>query len=188
MILKVVQKQFTFFADKYKIYDNEDVIGTAKSSLITLGKKITFSDNSGYEIFNIYKHVASIYPSYEISFSENNYVLMQGQSLISGFYIIRVPDGVLEIHDQNGLSRAIFLNDSQIAVIRKKEVTFNAGDQYVIKANSDANKQLLIAICLAWEISKTSNSGTKSLFSVNADLGNVGPVIRLADENWEPTK
>ena len=50
-------------------------------------------------------------------------------------------------------------------------------------SNSDINKELLIGICLAWDLNDFDDKNT-----VTIDLGNIGPAKKEASPNWVPVR
>lgn len=185
MILKIKQKKFSFFVDTYTIYEDDAVIGTAKSALFSLHKRVHCYNNDGQEQFNIKKFIASIHQKYGVNFSDGSYLEIKGKSWIYEYYQVQVPEGLLEIHHQKGIKLAVFLNEEQVAEIKKKRLVLLEGDEYVLMANSDFDRQLLIAICLAWDIGDSKDSDD-SFFSF--DFGKIGPVKRKSLPDWMPTR
>jgi len=108
---------------------------------------------------------------------------MNGKSWIYDFYEIDLPEGMIEVHHQRGVKVAIFRNDEQVAEIKKKRMTFLDGEEYDIQANAGFNKDLLVAICLAWDMGESTN---KDDSIVSFDIGKIGPVKRKGAENWRP--
>lgn len=185
MHLKIHQKRFNFFHSSYQIFENDQVIGTAKSVFFSFHKRVNYFDKNGIVVFQIKKFIATIHQKYGITFANGNYLQMNGKSWIYEFYEIIVPEGLIEVHHQRGVKMAIFKNDEQVAEIKKKRMVFLDGDEYDIHANSDLNKDLLVAICLAWDI---GDSSKKDDSVATFEIGKIGPVKRKGAENWMPKK
>jgi uncharacterized protein YxjI len=141
-----------------------------------------FNQNN-VEKIKLIKAITWIHPKFDIIFPGGTHLSLEGKSWIYDYFTLRVPEGTFEIHHQKGLKLTIFLNSEQVAEISKNTVSYFGGDQYQILANSDINKELLVGICLAWDLNDFDNNS-----SVNIDLGNIGPVKKKADSNWRPKK
>ncbi|HEY5590543.1 MAG TPA: hypothetical protein VIK55_05945 [Paludibacter sp.] len=183
MHLKILQKKFSPFRSSYQILENDQIIGTAKSVFFSFHKRIRYCDNNDNEIFQLKKFILTIHQKYGITFANGNYLQMNGKSWIYDFYEINLPYGMIEVHHQRGVKVAIFRNEEQVAEIKKNRMIFLDGDEYEILANSDFNKDLLVAICLAWDMGDSAN---KDDSIVSFDIGKIGPMKRKGAENWIP--
>jgi uncharacterized protein YxjI len=183
MELTIKQKKLTFFVDKYEIFDADDMIFTAKSVLFSFPKKVKVFNKENIEKITLIKALTLIHPEFDIIFSGGAHLCLEGKSWIYDYFILRVPEGTFEVHHQKGLKLSIFLNNEQVAEISKNTVAFFGGDEYRILANSDINKELLIGICLAWDLNDFDDKNT-----VMIDLGNIGPVKKKSESNWKPVK
>lgn len=183
MELTIKQKKLTFFVDKYEIYFENDLIFTAKSELFTSLRKIKVFDKDNIEKLTLIKAFTLIQPDVAISFSGGAQLSLKGKSWIYGYFILRIPEGTIEVHQQVGLKLAIFFNNEQVATISKNTISFFGGDEYKVLANSDFSKELLVGICIAWDM---IDFYKKQLMSIN--IGNIGPVKRKAEKNWNPIR
>lgn len=183
MELTIKQKKLTFFVDKYEIFDEDAMIYTAKSVLFSFPKKVRVFNKENIEKITLIKALTLIHPEFDIIFSGGTQLCLEGKSWIYDYFILRVPEGTFEVHHQKGLKLSIFLNNEQVAEISKNTVAFFGGDKFKIIANSDINKELLIGICLAWDLNDFDDKN-----SVMIDLGNIGPVKKKSEANWKPVK
>lgn len=183
MELKIKQKKLTFFVDQYEVFFKKDLIFTAKSVLFSFPKKVKVFNRNNVEKITLIKALTWIHPKFDIIFSGGVHLSLEGKSWIYDYFILRVPEGTFEVHHQRGLKLAIFLNKEQVAEISKNTVSYFGGDQYRILANSDINKELLVGICLAWDLNDFDDND-----SINIDLGNIGPVKKEAESNWSPER
>jgi len=183
MELTVKQKKLTFFIDEYDIFESDDLIYKAKSIFFSIPKKVKVYDKNDVEKITLIKALTIIHPEFDIIFSGGTHLSLEGKSWIYDYFKLRVPEGTFEIHHQRGLKLAIFLNHEQVAMISKNRVSFFGGDEYNIIANSDISKELLIGICLAWDLNDFDGEN-----SVTIDLGNIGPVKREAEPDWLPIR
>ncbi len=181
LILK--QKKLTFFEDKYEVFENDDLIYTAKSVFFSFPKKVKVYDRNNLEKITLIKAITFIHPMFEINFSEGTNLSLEGKSWIYDFFTLRVPEGTIEVHHQKGLKLAIFLNNEQVAQIEKNTFAYFGGDEYRIKANSDITRELLIGICLSWDLNDFDEDN-----AVNIDFGNIGPVKKKAENDWTPKR
>ena len=184
MNLTITQKRFSFLTDKYDIREEESLIYRAESILFSFQKKIKVADLFNIEKFRITKTITLFHPTYEIEYKSGSNLTIEGKSLLYDYFVLKIPEGIYEIHHQKGLKLAIFNKEEQIAEIRKNRIKVFKGDEYYISANSDVRKDLLIAICLVWDINDFKDSDN----AVTIDLGNIGPVKRNADQNWTPIR
>lgn len=182
MKLTVKQKKFTFLIDRYEIFRNEELIYTAKSVLFSFPKKIKVYDLKNNEKIVLIKAITLIHPNFDIIFSGGTHLSLEGKSWIYDYFKLRVPEGTIEIH-QKGLKLAIFINEEQVAEITKNRIAIFGGDEYQISANSDFNKELLIGICLAWDLNDFDDEN-----SIRIDLGNIGPVKKKSENGWKPIR
>lgn len=183
MELNIKQKKLTFFIDEYAIYESDDLIYQAKSVFFSIPKKVKVYDKSDIERITLTKALTFIHPEFDIIFSGGTHLSLEGKSWMYDYLILRVPEGTFEIHHQKGLTLAIFLNDEQVAEITKNRVAYLGGDEYKIVANSDMSKELLIGICLAWDLNDFDNEN-----SVTINLGNIGPVKKKSEPDWQPKR
>ncbi len=140
-------------------------------------------DSSNNEKITLIKAITLIHPKFDIIFSGGTHLSLEGKSWIYDYFKLRVPEGSFEIHHQRRLKLAIFLNNEQVAEMVKNRVAVFGGDEYKIQANSDINRELLIGICLAWDLNDFDNGN-----SVSIGIGNIGPVKKKAEKDWIPTR
>jgi uncharacterized protein YxjI len=165
------------------IFDTDEVVFTAKSVFFSFPKKVKVFNKENIERITLIKALTLIHPEFDIIFSDGTHLSLGGKSWIYDYFILRVPEGTFEVHHQKGLKLAIFLNNKQVAEISKNVLAFFGGDEYRIIANSDINKELLIGICLAWDLNDFDNKN-----SVMMSFGNIGPVKKKSEANWNPVK
>ena len=183
MELNIKQRKLTFFVDKYEIFEKDEIIYTAKSVLFSFPKKIRVFNQDSIEKITLIKAITLIHPEFDIIFSGGVHLSLKGQSWIYDYFNLRVPEGTIEVHHQKGLKLAIFLNNEQVAEISKKSIAFFGGDEFRIIANSDINRELLIGICLAWDLNDFTDKN-----AVMIDLGNIGPVKNKSSDSWKPIR
>lgn len=183
MELIVKQKKFTFFVDKYDIFESGGLLFNAKSVLFSIPKKVKVYDVSGNEKITLTKALTLIHPEFDINFTGGANLTLEGKSWLYDYFLLRVPEGTFEVHHQKGLRLAIFLNNEQVAEITKNSIAYFGGDEYKILANIDISKDLLVGICLAWDLNSHDDNE-----SVKIDLGNIGPVKRKSEDGWRPIK
>ena len=183
MELLVKQKKLTFFIDEYEIYESGDLVYKAKSVFFSVPKKVKVYDKNDIEKITLIKALTLIHPEFDIIFSGGTNLSLEGKSWLYDYFTLRVPEGTFEIHHQKGLKLVIFLNNEQVAVISKNRIAFFGGDEYKIVANSDISKELLTGICLAWDLNDFDDKN-----SVTINLGNIGPVKKKAELDWQPIR
>ena len=184
MQLKIKQKKITFFINKYEIFENDNLIYTAKSILFSFPKRIIVLNTNQKKVIELTKAITFIHPEFIINFLNGNNIRLIGKSWIYEYFIIRVPEGEFEIHHQKGLKLSIFLNQEQVAEISKNCIKYFNGDEFTINANSSVSKELLIGICLAWELNDFDDDSATLTF----DIGNIGPVKKKEIPNWVPNE
>ena len=181
MELIIKQKQFTFFGNKYEIFEADDLIFTAESFLYLFGTKIKVLNKENIEEITLIAPFLN--NKFKILFSGGSYFSINKNFKFKSYFTIRIPAGTIEVHKQKGLQLAIFFNNEQVAEISKKAISHFGGDEFKIIANSEINKEFLIGICLGWDM---LDFGKKDL--VRYDLGRIGSVKRKAEANWKPVK
>jgi uncharacterized protein YxjI len=183
MELIVKQKKMTFLVDEYEVFESERLIYKAKSVFFSFPKKVKVYDTNDVEKITLIKAITLIHPEFDIIFLGGTHLSLEGKSWIYDYFTLRVPEGTFEVHHQKGLHLALFLNNEQVASISKNSVAFFGGDEFKILANSDINKELLIGICLAWDLNDFDKKNT-----VQIDLGNIGPVKKKSESQWKPAR
>jgi len=184
MEITLKQEQLTFFTDRYDVFENGIPIFKARSVFFSFPKRINVVNLNNIEVIRITKAITFFYPEFEIHFTNGTTLSLEGKSWMYEQFNIRIPEGTIQVHQQKGVLLALFLNDEQIGIIKKKKISFFGGDEYNIKANSDIGKELLIAICLAWDIHNSDNGNN----IISLDLGNIGTVKKEGIKNWEPLR
>ncbi len=182
MQLKIKQKKITFLVNKYEIFENDKLIYTAKSILFSFPKRIIVLNTNQKEVVELTKSITFIHPEFVINFLNGNNIRLIGKSWMYEYFVIKVPEGEFEIHHQKGLKLSIFLNHEQVAEISKNSIKYFKGDEFEINANSTISKELLIGICLAWELNDFDDDSN----TITLDIGNVGPVKKKGELNWKP--
>jgi uncharacterized protein YxjI len=183
MELIVKQSKLTFFGDQFEIFEANQIIYSAESVLFSFPKKILVYDTENVEKITLIKSLTWIHPEFKIIFSGGADLSLEGKSWFYDYFVMRVPEGTFEIHHQKRLRLSIFFNNEQVAEISKNTVAIFGGDEFKIVSNSDINKELLIGICLAWDLNDFDDKNT-----VTIDLGNIGPVKKEASPNWVPVR
>ena len=183
MHLKLIQKKFTFFQNKYEILQGDQLLFKANSILFTWPKKIEVKSSEGKSLMKISKNL-SLKSSYEIQFSSGAKYDIKAQSWVRDYFLLRIPEGELKVYHQRGLRLIILLNEEQVAEITKNSMSFFGGDEFEILANSDFSKELLVALCLVWEMNDFD--GEKNIININA--GNLFNSKKEEHTNWKPTK
>jgi Uncharacterized conserved protein len=184
MNLIITQKKLSFLTDKYDIKEDETLIYKAESIFFSFQKKIKVVDLYNNEKFRITKAMTLFHPTYEIEYKSGSELTVEGKSLLYDYFVLKLPEGIYEIHHQKGIKLAIFNKEEQIAEIRKNRIKVFKGDEYYISANSDVRKDLLISLCLIWDMNDFNDTDNVATI----DLGNIGPVKRNADQNWTPIR
>tara|TARA_B100000378_G_scaffold159889_1_gene128812 strand:- start:1496 stop:2047 length:552 start_codon:yes stop_codon:yes gene_type:complete len=183
MQLKLIQKKFTFFQNKYEILQDDQLLFKANSILFTWPKKIEVKSSEGKNLIRISKNL-SLKSSYEIQFSSVAKYDIKAQSWVRDYFLLRIPEGELKVYHQRGLRLIILLNEEQVAEITKNSMSFFGGDEFEILANSDFSKELLVALCLVWEM----NDFDGKKYTVNINAGNLSNAKKEEHTNWKPTK
>jgi uncharacterized protein YxjI len=183
MQLIIKQKKFSFLIDQYEIYEYDNVLYTASTVFFSFPRKLKVFDLSDNNILTITKSLTFIHPKFEINFSQGTKLTLEGKSWLYDYFTLKIPEGLLEIHHQKGLKLSIFLNNEQIAeIIKTNVIKIFKGDEYQINANSNISKELLTAICLAWDMNDFNNDSNTLTFN----FGNIGPVKKKSISNWKP--
>ena len=99
MQLKLIQKKFTFFQNKYEILQDDQLLFKANSILFTWPKKIEVKSSEGKNLIRISKNL-SLKSSYEIQFSSVAKYDIKAQSWVRDYFLLRIPEGELKVYHQ----------------------------------------------------------------------------------------
>jgi hypothetical protein len=187
MKIEIIQKEFTFFQDKYDIIVDEVLTFRAKSIVFSFLSKIRILDLNNIEIGRVEKDFnfpKVNFPRYDLVFGDNSQIRLMTDSFTH--YKLHISKGIVDIYEQKGRKLGLFLNDNQVGVIDKNKNVHFGGDKYQILLDSDElEKELVIAFTLAYDNFFHNNRNTM----INIDFGNV--IIeteKIIDPNWRPKK
>lgn len=183
MVIDINQHKISI-GSKYDIFINKEKKYFGEQKLFKLFAEIhLFSDKTKQQAFVIKKKFAFVYPTYVLTDQGGKKAVLEMKSYWKTHYQCTYHHKVYDIYPHRGRKCSVFENGKQIAWWDKAAVSWFAGDNYQIIANDDANEQVLIACCLAYD-NYTFRSGDKGL--INIDVGNVFLQKRCFDQEWKP--
>lgn len=154
------RKVFFSFVDHLEVKNNTDhVVATVQGSFSPLRSKHDFALSDGrmyhFECAQLWKRV------FTYDGQGENYTL----------------------YEHKGLRSSIFRDERQVAAFARNRVVLGSGNQYTVRADSDADA--LLIICMVLSISMAEDTGDDRN-TVTVDFGNIGSEARPFDESWEP--
>ncbi len=155
------KKSYFHFLTAFRLYDNQN------------RKQALAVKNHYYRWMNRYKIVRS----------DNTEIEWETVELIKRHHRCVVNNDTYDIYGHKERKFSIYKNNVQIAWWDKNMVSFFAGDQYKIIANSDCDKELITTFCLIIDQFKDDNKKGE----LNLDIGNlILPEARPFNPAWQP--
>lgn len=181
MDITIKEHKFSFTAE----YD------IAAGGMFYSARKAFFSFNDHLEIKNNTDHVVAtvqgtfspLHAKHDFTFADGRTYHFECRELWKHVFVCLGQGESYTLYEHKGLRCSIFRDDRQIAAFTKNRVVFASGNEYDVRADSDADA-LLIA-CMVLSISMTED-GDDGQNTVIIDIGNIGPEARPFDEAWQP--
>jgi uncharacterized protein YxjI len=184
MRIDINQKKISI-GDKYKIFTDGKQTHSASAELFRLLSVINLFDNdSSMARLTINKQWSWFSPKYDIRLYDNNNLEFRTRSIWKLHYQCQNGQDLYDIYGHRGRKYSVYKNDKQVAWWEKNAVTWFAGDNYAIIADSNSYYELIIAFCLIVDnyFNKDSDKNTISI-----DFGNIGGQSRKFNSDWKPT-
>lgn len=180
MELLIKKHQSSVFLSRYSIFKENNLIFSAKASILSENPEINLYNTQKAEVGLISKEI-SVFPEFTLSFNGGFHSYVKGIRSPSNKLILNVPTGIVELHHQKGLTIAIFENENQIATIKRQRFNFLSANNYILTANSNICVEFLILLVIGWDW--TNNYGIK-LLPINFNF--IGRVERKEQKDWIP--
>lgn len=165
--ITISQKKISI-GDKYSISVNGMPVLKASRRIFKIFPLIeVFRNDDTNVIFSVERKLSWFKPQYDFNLGGNVYHITT-ISFWKRHYQIHMGKDVFDIYGHRGRKVSVFLNDKQVAWFDSAAVTFFAGDEYNIHANSNVSVDWMIAIVLFWD-SWFNSSGEKG--AVNIKFG-----------------
>ncbi|MGL4582494.1 MAG: hypothetical protein ACRCVU_05880 [Flavobacterium sp.] len=185
MIIDINQQKISI-GSKYDIYVNREKKYYGEQKIFKLFAEIhLFSEQTRQQAFKVKKKFFFIYPTYVLTDSQGKEAVLEMKSYWQTHYQCTYQNRVYDIYPHRGRKCSVFENGKQIAWWDKQAVSWFAGDNYAITANDDANMEVLISCCMAYD-NYTYKSKDKGIF--NVDIGNIIFQKKSFDKEWFPNK
>ena len=185
MEIRIIQKRWNIFFDRYEILADNNLLYYAKSKPFSFYAQIALMDLKKKELLSVKREPnLTNFLNYSINYGLSNSIEIRSESAIS--YNIRTSKGTIYFHEQKGNAIAIFLNEKHIGIISKNKKKILGADKYLIKIEKDEVDPLnVIAFTLAYD--NKYHNDTDAI--VTYDYGNIviNPEKEI-DLNWEPKK
>jgi len=179
-----ITQQDISIGDKYSILVNDQQTYYASGAVLTLLAEIKLTKEKGGEpLLVIKKKFSPFAATYTIKLSDGTMLDFTTVSILQMQYQCVCGEDTYDIYGNRGRKYSIFKNDVQIGYFVEAAVTMFMGDNYTIYANSDCDKELVIAFCLIID-NYANNDSRKSSININFNLGIFG--LRKFDSDWEP--
>lgn len=179
-----INQQKISIGDKYQIFTNGNQTHNAAAKLFRLFAEINLYQWGKEEpVMVIKKRFAFFAANYDITTFDGVLIELRTISFWKAHYQCQLGTDFYDIYRRRGRKCSIYKNDQQIAWWDKEAVSWFNGDNYRIVANSDANHNLIIALCLAMD-NYANNDKEKSAF--NIDIGRLGLQAKPFDASWQP--
>lgn len=181
-LIQISQRKISI-GDKYTISVNGQQVLKGARRLFKLFPLLEVMPiHGGQTIFQIEQRgFVFLSPAFVFTFGQNTYELTT-VSWFKKHYQIHMGKDVFDIYGHRGRKTSIFLNGNQVAWFESAAVTFFAGDEYNIHANSQVSVDWIIAIALFWDM-WNNRSGNKSM--INIRLGSIVQAQPF-DKSWVP--
>lgn len=185
MIININQHKISV-GSKYDIFINRVKKYYGEQKIFKLFAEIhLFMEESKEKAFIVKKKMFLIYPTYVLTDNQGKEAVLEMKSYWKTHYQCTYNHKVYDIYAHRRRKCSVFENGKQIAWWDKEAVSWFAGDNYTITANDNANAEVLISCCLAYD-NYTNKSKDKGMF--NVDIGNMIFQKQAFDKNWEPNK
>jgi hypothetical protein len=183
MEIDINQKTISI-GDKYSIFIDGQQEYFASLKLFTLLPEISlFKANTTEPVLVIEKKFMPFKASFNITIPHLGILEFTTTSVWkSQFQCINGKD-TYGIYANKGTKFSIYKNDVQVAYWNHEAVSWFDGDNYRIYADSDCNKELMIAFCLILDNFENNDRGKGAL---NIDVGNIAWGLKKFDESWQP--
>jgi uncharacterized protein YxjI len=183
MEININQKKISI-GDKYKIFIEDQEVYAASTKLFKLLSEINlFETGGGNPKMTMNKKWSWLKPGYDLTRWDGSLLEFRTVSFWKHHYQCQSGNDYYDVYGHKGRKYSVYKNDTQIAWWEKKRVTWFAGDNYKIIANSTCDRELLISFCLVIDnyFSDDHDGNT-----VTINIGSIGPQAKKFDPNWEP--
>lgn len=183
MEIDINQKKITI-GDKYQIFIDGQQTHHASSQLLKmLTEIILFENDRDTAIMTINKRLFLFSPKYDITRWNDQLLQFRTISYWKLHYQCLYGDNNYEIFGHRRRKYSIYKNGIQIAWWDKEAVTWFAGDNYKIIADSDCDVDLIISFCLIVDnFSNNDHAGGSFTYS----FGNIFFQAKKFDKTWLP--
>jgi hypothetical protein len=120
-------------------------------------------------------------PKFKIILSDKTELAFKPDGLQALNYYCKTQGNRYDIYQHKDRKHSIFLNEKQIAYFDKGEISSFGADSYILTANNDTDKELLLGFLLVLHI--INGSSKQSIYS--KDIGNIWEK-RAFDPSWTP--
>ncbi|WP_047419863.1 hypothetical protein [Cellulophaga sp. Hel_I_12] len=183
MEIRIFQKRWNIFFDRYEILVDNNLMYYAKSKPFSFYSQIGLEDLDNYELLSVKREPnLTDFLNYSINYGLSNSIEIRSESAIS--YNIRISKGTIYFHEQKSNAIAIFLNEKHIGIISKNHKKILGEDKYLIKLEKyEIDPLIVIAFTLAYD--NKYHNDTDSVVTYDYDNIVINPEKEI-DLNWEP--
>jgi len=179
----VIHQKKIAIGDKYHIFTNQQFSHTASRQLFQLLAEILlFNKQQSTPILKINKRFYWFKAKYDIRVQDGAVLLFRTKSRWKRHYQCQTGTDHYDIYGHLGRKYSVYKNDIQIAWWKKGAITWFEGDNYVIAADDDSDRHLLIAFCLIID-NMQGNHGENAL---TIHIGHMGLQSKKFDSDWLP--
>lgn len=183
MEININQKKIAI-GDKYIIFvDGQQVYKASRKLLRWLPEIVLFTNDSDKARIIINKQFSFFKAHYYITRHDNSRFEFNTVSYWKRHYQCQTGADSYDIYGHRGRKYSVYKNDKQVAWWDKNAVTWFAGDNYKIIADTKIDRELVISFCLV--IDNFSSEG-KNGNAVTFNVGNIGPQAKAFDKTWQP--
>lgn len=173
---------------------------THYSSRSMLSQSIKIFDPSQSRLkVKIVRNFPWFLPDFTVTREDNSSLRFKAKSLLKMHFVCQSGQDTYEIFGHKGWKYSVFKNNVQVAWFEKGGSTsWSPNNNFRIISDSDADTDLIITFCLIieWQFNinrqddmgrweNLNGFGDGKEFKVK-DTGNIGPVARQFDQNWQP--
>lgn len=178
-----INQQKISIGDKYKIFINGEQTHYASRKLLSLLPVVNlYALTSERPRMTINKLFSVFKAKYDITRWDNQVLSFRTQSFWKPQYTCQVGNDSYSVYGHRGRKYSVYKNDQQVAWWDKNAVSWFAGDNYKITADSDADIELLMSFCLVVDnFASDDHDGNM----INIDLGNLFEG-RKFNRDWQP--
>jgi hypothetical protein len=182
MVIDINRKEISI-GNKYTIFVNGKQQWSASKEILNILSNLHVSIYpDGTEVIEIRQKNLLISPEFSIRIAGKAVLQLTTVSNWKNIYQCIDDKDIYTIYGHAGTKYSVFKNGIQIAYWDESSVNVLNGEQLKIYADLDANKELLVAFCLAAD-NFSSNSNTNT---ITINFGNIGWWLRKFDKTWKP--